>query len=71
MHEFAAVHDAVQGFTLEYIVDSSFSNIYKVAFTACPCILAYDLFKNNIENLLSLAYALWQVLRAIRWNFVP
>ncbi len=44
---------------------------YKVASTACPCFLAYDLFKNNIENLLSLAYALWWVLRAIRWNFVP
>jgi hypothetical protein len=65
------VHDAVQGFTLENIVDSSFSNIYQVAFTACPCFLAYYLFKNNIENILSLAYALWRVLRAIRWNFVP
>jgi hypothetical protein len=40
-------HDAGQGFTLENIVDSSFSNIYKVAFTACPCYLAYDLFKNR------------------------
>ncbi len=48
-------HDAVQGFTLENIVDSLFSNIYKVAFTACPCFLAYDLFKNRIENLLLLA----------------
>ncbi len=34
MH-FLAVHDAVQGFTLENIVESSFSNIYKVALTAC------------------------------------
>ncbi len=95
-----AVHDAVQGFTLENIVDSSFSNIYKVNFTAYPCFLAYDLFKNNIENLLLLAksipsicllaiaqgnemelyafrqevsraYAFWQVLRAMRWNFMP
>jgi hypothetical protein len=54
MH-FLAVHDAVQGFTLQNIVDSSLRNIYKVAFTACPCFLAYDLFKNNIENLLLLA----------------
>jgi hypothetical protein len=44
-----AVHDTVQGFILENIMDSSFSNIYKVAFTACPCFLAYDLFKNNVE----------------------
>jgi hypothetical protein len=46
-----AVHDAVQGFTLENIVVSSFSNVYMVAFTACPCFLAYDLFKNNIKQL--------------------
>jgi hypothetical protein len=50
-----AIHDALQGFTLENTVDSSFSNIYKVAFTACPCFLEYDLFKNNKEHLLLLA----------------
>jgi hypothetical protein len=48
-------HDAFQGFTPENIVDSSFSNIYKAAFTVCPCFLAYDLFKNKIEKLLLLA----------------
>ncbi len=26
--------------------DSSLSNIYKVAFTACPCFLGDNLFKN-------------------------
>jgi hypothetical protein len=101
-----AVHNAVQGFTLENVVDSSFSNIYKVAFTACPCFEAYDLSKNNIKNLFLLArtlprsilsirflasaqgneieliplgkkypdsraYAFWQVLWAMRWNFMP
>ncbi len=49
------VRDAVQGFTPENIVDSSLSNIFKVAFTVCPCFLAYDLFKNKIETLLLLA----------------
>ncbi len=51
-----AVHypDAVQGFTLENIVDYFFGNIYKVDFTACCCFLAYDLFYNKIENLLPL-----------------
>ncbi len=47
-------HDAVQGSTLENIVNSSLSNIYKVAFTAYPCFLAYDLFKNKIYYLLLL-----------------
>ncbi len=31
-------------------MDSSFSDILKVAFTAYPCFLAYNLFKNNIVN---------------------
>jgi hypothetical protein len=56
-----AVHDVVQGFTLENIVDCSFSNIYKVAFTACPSFLAYGLFKNNIEKLLLLARSILSI----------
>ncbi len=57
MH-FLAVHDAVQVFILEHIVGSPLSNIYKVAYTACPCFLAYDLLKNNIENLLLLVLSI-------------
>jgi hypothetical protein len=48
MMEFKVLH-------LKILWGASFSNIYKVVFTACPCFLAYDLSKNNTENLLLLA----------------
>ncbi len=48
-------HQPIQSFNLVWIpansifqigLNSSFSNTYKVAFTACPCFLAYNLFRN-------------------------
>ncbi len=55
-------------FTID--ADSSFSNIYKVAFTAMSC-------SKIIQRIFSFwqgvprAYAFCLVLRAMRWNFMP
>ena len=51
MHGFAGRICCCRVFTLENIAVSSFSNIYKVAFTACPCFLASNLFRNIIKQL--------------------
>jgi hypothetical protein len=50
------------------IVDTSISNICKVAFTACPCFLACDMFKFNIENLLLLARSIQSLLASAKGN---
>jgi hypothetical protein len=68
-------HDALQGFTLENIVDSSFGNINKVTFTTCSCFLmTCSKIKYKIYSFwqgVSRAHAFLQLFRAMSWNFMP